>query len=153
MRTDGDEEETPLEQVVAGVVIGAILLTAFTLLALDVAWFWVVFPVGFAGLLPAALGLVKLYERRRARRRERDAPSAAEAALATLRDRYARGELTEAEFEEKVDRLLRTESVAEASEYVREARARREPEGGTARDGRTEPDGETDRSTETERAE
>jgi uncharacterized membrane protein len=36
-----------------------------------------------------------------------------ETALQTLRERYARGELTDEEFERKLERLLETETVAE----------------------------------------
>ncbi|MFO7927322.1 SHOCT domain-containing protein [Natronomonas sp.] len=39
--------------------------------------------------------------------------------LQTLRDRYARGELSDAEFDRKLDRLLETETIDEVSEYRR----------------------------------
>lgn len=59
-------------------------------------------------------------ERRHA---ERDASGeSTKDALETLRDRYARGELTEAQFERKLDRLLETESVEDAETYRRRAR-------------------------------
>jgi uncharacterized membrane protein len=122
--TGEDEDDTPLQEVVAGVVIGLILLTAFTLLALGYPFFWVVFPVGFAGVLPAAIGLTKLYERRKRRERDSDQADETETALETLRRRYATGEIDEAEFERRVERLLGTETVADADEYVREARER-----------------------------
>jgi len=111
-----EDDDTPLEQTVGGLVVGGILLVAFGLLALGVPWFWIAFPVGFAGVLPAAIGLVRLYERRKDDA-EDDQPAEQEAALATLRERYARGELTEAEFERKVERLLETETVADAREF------------------------------------
>ncbi|KPN30422.1 hypothetical protein SY89_01155 [Halolamina pelagica] len=38
-----------------------------------------------------------------------DAPAGNDDPVATLRDRYARGELTESEFERRLDRLLETE--------------------------------------------
>ncbi|WP_416840139.1 SHOCT domain-containing protein [Haloferax sp. DFSO52] len=41
-----------------------------------------------------------------------------EAALHTLRERYAGGELTDAEFETKIQRLLETETVESAREYA-----------------------------------
>ncbi|WP_411967416.1 SHOCT domain-containing protein [Haloferax sp. YSSS75] len=41
-----------------------------------------------------------------------------EAALHTLRERYADGELSDAEFETKIQRLLETESVDSAREYA-----------------------------------
>ncbi|MFP8888920.1 SHOCT domain-containing protein [Natrialbaceae archaeon A-CW2] len=108
-----DEGETPLEQIAAGVTIGAILAVAFGLLALGVSWFWIVFPIGFAGVLPAVMGLVKLYERRQ----EQEAPEEDEDPLEALRERYARGELSDAEFERKLDRLLETESPADARRF------------------------------------
>jgi uncharacterized membrane protein len=43
-------------------------------------------------------------------------------ALDTLRDRYARGELTEEQFERKLDRLLETETVENAEAYRDRAR-------------------------------
>jgi|AntDeeMinimDraft_5_1070356.scaffolds.fasta_scaffold13931_2 uncharacterized membrane protein len=38
-------------------------------------------------------------------------------ALATLRERYARGELTDEQFEQKLDRLLETETPENAAEW------------------------------------
>lgn len=49
-------------------------------------------------------------------------------ALETLRDRYARGELTDAQFERKLDRLLETETIENADEWRRSAREHRERE-------------------------
>ncbi|WP_101295624.1 SHOCT domain-containing protein [Halegenticoccus soli] len=142
--TDGgrenEEADSPLEQVVGGVVIGLILLTAFGLLAAGYDWFWVVFPVGFAGLLPAAVGLVRWYERRNRRERPREGRRAAERdrALATLRDRYARGEIDDEEFERRLDRVLSTETLADAA-TERDRRGRGAP-------GRVGPDtGDSDR--------
>jgi len=112
-----DDDDTPLEQTVGGLVVGGILLVAFGLLALGVPWFWIAFPVGFAGVLPAAIGLVRLYERRKDDAAADEKRTEQEDALATLRERYARGELTEAEFERKVERLLETETVADARAF------------------------------------
>jgi uncharacterized membrane protein len=114
---DGDEE-TPLQQVAAGLAIGTTLLVAFGLLALDYRFFWIAFPVGFAGLLPLAVGLARLYERRLERGRTAAAPDDREVALARLRERYAEGEIDEAEFEERVERLLQTENVDDARAYL-----------------------------------
>jgi hypothetical protein len=47
-----------LALVVSGIITLLTLGTAFGLLALDVEFFWVAFPVGFGGVLPIALGLV-----------------------------------------------------------------------------------------------
>jgi 3-hydroxyacyl-CoA dehydrogenase len=56
--------------------------------------------------------------------------SETEDALETLRDRYARGELTDEEFERRVERLLETESVSDAVGFRSETAqsAGREPE-------------------------
>jgi uncharacterized membrane protein len=39
--------------------------------------------------------------------------------LRTLRDRYARGELTDEEFDRRLDRLLETETIEDVAEYRR----------------------------------
>ncbi|WP_324665128.1 SHOCT domain-containing protein [Haloarcula sediminis] len=102
------EDQDALETVIAGGVTALTLTTAFGLLFAGVPWFWVAFPVGFGGLLPMAMGATRLYQRRQ----ESGGQSADEDdALATLRDRYARGELTDAEFERQVERLLETEDA------------------------------------------
>ena len=107
MADDGDEDQ-PLEQIAAGAVTALTLTVAFGLLFLGVPYFWVAFPVGFGGLLPMAVGAARLYQRRQATAPTDDAE---DDAIATLRDRYARGELTDAEFERQVERLLETEDV------------------------------------------
>jgi hypothetical protein len=48
--------------------------------------------------------------------RDRDDDSAPDS-LATLRDRYATGELTDEQFEHKVDQLLQTETPEKAAEW------------------------------------
>ncbi|MFP8955983.1 SHOCT domain-containing protein [Natrialbaceae archaeon A-CW3] len=124
-----EDEDTPLQEIAAGVTIGLILTVAFGLLALGVSWFWIVFPIGFAGVLPAVMGLVKLYERRHERERAGEDESDADP-LDQLRDRYARGELTDAEFERKLDRLLETESHEGAKRAARgDSRVADEQEG------------------------
>ncbi|WP_224270019.1 SHOCT domain-containing protein [Haloprofundus salinisoli] len=134
---DDEDDESPLEQVVAGVVIALIFLVGFGLLALGNPWFWVAFPVGFAGLLPAAIGLARWYEHRRERdETERGHRSESEAddidrALATLRERYARGELDEEAFEYHLERLLSTETTGDARS---ELRRRRESASATERE-------------------
>jgi hypothetical protein len=101
----------PLVGAVAGGVTLLVLAVAFSLHALDVGWAWVVYPLGFGGLLPLALGIAGRYGRNRA------VPSDSRGeALATLRERYVRGELDETGFEERVERLLETETVADARE-------------------------------------
>ena len=123
MPDDGTDEGTPLEQVVAGAIVALTFLVGFGLLAIGYPWFWIAFPVGFAGVLPAAIGLVRLYESRMAAGGDPEAD-----ALGSLRERYARGEIDEAEFEERLELLLETESVSEAEAYATRREAERERE-------------------------
>jgi len=123
-----DDEDSPLEELVAGVVMGLIFLVGFGLLALGEWWFWIVFPVGFAGVLPAAVALVRIYESRRGDDTEVSGTTETEDALETLRRRYATGELSEEEFEAKVERLLETETVADAHKTAASRRTAREGE-------------------------
>jgi len=51
------------------------------------------------------------------------------AALETLRERYARGEIDELEYERRLEDLLETESVGEARDYVRDRRPGRSTDG------------------------
>jgi len=109
---------------VAGLTTLVILAVAFGAMALGVPYFWVAFPVGFGGVLP----LVLAYTGRREREADPAAAGAGAAAdaddeaLETLRRRYARGELTDAAFERRVQRLLETETVAEATTWTRSKR-------------------------------
>jgi len=120
-----DDTGTPLEQVAAGVTTALILLVAFGLLALDVSWFWIVFPVGFGGILPAVMGLLRYYQQ------SDDTDDAADSddPVEALKDRYARGEIDDAEFERRLEELLGTASdvtVDEARSTVTEHEAPRE---------------------------
>lgn len=94
--------------VVAGVVSMAILAVGLGGLALGVPYAWVVFPVGYGGVLPLALALV----RRRESSTTAPEPRSEDTPLATLRERYARGEIDEDEFERRVEGLIETESDA-----------------------------------------
>ena len=48
---------------------------------------------------------------------ETSSKPSSEDALAVLRERYARGELTEAEFERRLEALLETETIGQAAGY------------------------------------
>jgi uncharacterized membrane protein len=114
-QTGDDDEASPIEAIAAGAVGIITLGVAFGLLALGQSYFWVAFPVGFGGGMPLAIGLVRWYESRvDADESTRQSHDETDTALANLRDRYARGELTDEEFENRVERLLETESVADA---------------------------------------
>ena len=111
-------EETPLEAVAAGVVTVLTLTVGFGLLAVGYPFFWVAFPIGFGGGMPLAIGLARWYQSREEQSGGDDPLGRDEEALARLRERYARGELTDEEFERQVSRLLETESVVDAREFA-----------------------------------
>jgi hypothetical protein len=106
-----------------------VLGTGLTTLFLGVDWFWVVFAVGFAVFVP----IVSLLADDDDVLEETDAmldglgpspnPSpadtGAEDALTTLRARYARGELTDAQFERKLAALLETETFEDVEDRTR----------------------------------
>ena len=58
----------------------------------------------------------------------RDDDSSPGDALQTLRERYAAGELTDEQFERKLDRLLETETLEDVQERVQRRRAERQSE-------------------------
>jgi hypothetical protein len=136
-----------LPGVVAGVITLAVLTVAFGAMALGVPYFWVAFPVGFGVVLPVAVGLAGRFEASSARtgtptpRPSDDAAGPVadrdevvhDEALQTLRGRYARGELDEAEFERRVERLLETETVQQAADWTR-ADSRRPARDGSGTD-------------------
>jgi uncharacterized membrane protein len=97
--------------LVSGVITALTLGTAFGLLALDVGYFWVVFPLGFGVVLPAALGAV-IHARTTAGNRDGNAGESNSAdPLAELRGEYARGEISEEEFERRLDTLIESEET------------------------------------------
>lgn len=117
-----EDDDDPLAETVSGAVTGLTLLVAFALMFAGFEFFWVVFVVGFGGVLPMSLGLVKYY------RPDEESPARSEPtsrrstetedALEELRHRYARGELSDEEFDRRVERLLETESVYDARKYA-----------------------------------
>ncbi|MFC6717339.1 SHOCT domain-containing protein [Natrialbaceae archaeon GCM10025810] len=60
-------------------------------------------------------------------------------ALETLRDRYAAGELTDEQFERKLERLLETETLEDADEWVRGREWERERDRGPDRERPADP--------------
>lgn len=130
--TDG-EDDAPIVQLAALAVLGVGLAALF----LGYSWFWMVFALGFAVFVPAVKLATDAFgadaetdaeTRSRGARETRDAPESKQDALDTLRDRYARGDLSDEEFERKVERLLETETPESAREHVsRESERRREP--------------------------
>jgi uncharacterized membrane protein len=117
----GSLQESPLAPLVSAVVTVFTLLLAFGLMSLGVEDFWVVFVVGFGGVLPVSLGVLSYRHRQTGGTTTTDTRSGtdaeAEAALEELRLRYARGEFTDAEFEHRVERLLETTSAPETRQF------------------------------------
>lgn len=133
-----DDEENALVKLTSLVVLGLGLTSLF----LGFEWFWLVFVVGFAVVVPIVkvvtdellgdsptAGTAAERDRqtsgadRRTADRERwtdpdGGPESARDALDTLRERYARGDLSEAEFERKVENLLGTETPESARRHV-----------------------------------
>ncbi len=110
-----------------GLTSFGVLGVGLAALFLGVEDFWLVFVLGFGVLVPMVATLTgesdadrrDTTESRTARRVDDDAESPSKQdALDTLRDRYARGDLTEAEFERKVEVLLDTETTESARERV-----------------------------------
>lgn len=113
--------QSPLATVVSSAVTTGTLLVAFTLLALDVEQFWVTFVVGFGVVLPTALAAVRATEadgeettRHTGPRAELHTESGTAQALEDLRERYARGEMGDEEFERRLERVLERESRADS---------------------------------------
>jgi uncharacterized membrane protein len=130
---DDSSTDDPDERLAAAAVTLLTLLVAFGGLALGVPFWWVAFPVGFGGVLPLVVALVR---RREGRERTAERTERSDA-LEQLRSRYARGEIDEAEFERRVEGLLETETDADAEAYAdRQTRERTEPatEAGTERE-------------------
>jgi len=92
----------------AGIVSMLVLAVGLGGLALGIDWAWIAFPVGYGGVLPLAVGRAKA-RARRGTGGGNERPAAGEDPLTTLRERYARGEIDDVEFERRVERLVETE--------------------------------------------
>jgi uncharacterized membrane protein len=128
--------------VAGGLTTLAILAVAFGAMALGVPYFWVVFPVGFGGVLPLVVAATARRDRATGRASTgADAPGTgseadeADEALAALRARYARGDLDEAEFERRLEVVLETETVGDAVGWTRPWSARDSDAAGDATPG------------------
>jgi hypothetical protein len=164
---------TPTERArenLTGILVFVILGAGFVALFAGVSWFWMIWVLGFAVLLPIVGILTGEADEDAvdpgrtarepvgpARDRVRDAPDVGpghdrdgrdpgtdvEDALDTLRSRYARGDLSDEQFERKLEALLDTETPEAARERV----GRR----ATEREGATAGDADADRELDYER--
>lgn len=126
-----DSGDDPLVPMVVFGVLGA----GFVALFLGVEWFWTIWVLGFAVLLPMVAVLSDHYgpflggsrDRNRSRTREvEDGRSEEETALEALKRRYAEGEIDEAEFERRLERLVENETVEDVER--RHGERERDPE-------------------------
>jgi hypothetical protein len=123
---------------------------AFGALFLGISNWWVAFIVGYGFVLPAVAMLERDDEEGRRNTDASTTPTSTSStpttadrtgrtdsthreeskgdALETLRDRYARGELSEEQFEAKLERLLETETLEDARDTVDRSRRNR-PDG------------------------
>jgi uncharacterized membrane protein len=125
---------TRLRANAVGVVSMLVLGLGFVAMAANVEGFWLVWVLGFAVVVPVVSMLTGGDENRRSRSgrsrsRERqstgdDERETVDDALATLRDRYARGELSDEAFERKLEALLETETPETARDAVERRRER-----------------------------
>ena len=110
-----------------GVASMLVLTVGLAALFLDQSWFWVVFVVGFAGIVPLVAVLSKDDDEsgEPSETPHNGAETTEESrteALETLRERYARGELTHDELERKLEALMETESPEQAEQRVERER-------------------------------
>ncbi|MFC6940981.1 SHOCT domain-containing protein [Salinirubellus sp. GCM10025818] len=124
---------TDLTGVLAVLILGLGLADLFLNLVPGVD-FWVIFVVGYAVVLPlVAIALGEDEDdygtdREEGDGRKRVEEEEGESPLERLKRRYAAGELSDEEFEHRLERLLETEDEASAAEYLRRERRGREPE-------------------------
>lgn len=100
-----------LPALAAIVVSACTLAVAFGALALDSSWFWVAFPVGFGGVLPLAVGAAQYWVE--ATDGDEVSGDTADDPLSILHAQYVDGELSEEEFERRVERVLESDADGE----------------------------------------
>ena len=118
-----------LTGVVALLVLGVGLADLF-LDILPFVEFWVVFIIGYAVVLPiVAIALDETDESVAAPEPtpDRTDEQEQEDALERLKRRYAEGEISDEEFERRLERLLETEDESAAADYLRRERSTGDP--------------------------
>lgn len=117
-----------LREEAVGVASLLILGAGFAAMFAGQSWFWMVWVVGFAVVLPIvgiALGEGTEGTTPIEDADTEDADETEADALEALKRRYADGELTETEFEARLERLLETEDPEAAREYLASERRER----------------------------
>lgn len=97
-----------------------VLLTlgaGFVAMAAGMPYFFLIWVLGFAVVLPIAGILFPEDDADSELAEDKQIADVSTDPLTSLRDQYARGDLTDEEFERKLDRLLETESPENASEW------------------------------------
>lgn len=116
------DADDPVVGAVALLVLGAGLGSLFGVPILEAVDFWVIFVIGYAVVVPL-VSLLRGWDGASATTPQaEDAADASEdasaddvdAALDRLRDRYARGDLSDEQFERKLEALLETETPEDA---------------------------------------
>jgi len=131
---DGDD---PVVGAVALGVLGAGLGSLFGVPILEAVEFWVIFAIGYAVVVP----VVSLLRGRgdassepvRTDRSEGAPEADVDAALDRLRERYAGGDLSDEQFERKLEALLETETPEGARERLEREAGPDAPDGDTER--------------------
>lgn len=124
VRTGARSGESWREKAVPVAAILTLGLGIFAFL-LGFEWFWMVFVLGWIVVVPILAVLFDESEDDMALD-DRSSGSDRQDALETLRDRYARGELDDVEFERRVEKLLENESIEQVEERVEKERERAE---------------------------
>lgn len=110
-------DDTAVKSLVVSVVTVGTLAISLFLLAVGFELFWLTLMLGFAGVLPVALTAVENYERETNSTEEL---SDREQSLERLKRKYVKGEISEAEFDRRVEKLVKTETVSDAEAYVQQ---------------------------------
>lgn len=123
-------------QNLTGIVAMLVLGAGFVALFAGIDYFFLVWLLGYTVLVPIIAMLAEDHEGERESERDTAYETGTEKrstqpqedesvtdALSTLRERYARGELTDEQFERKLDRLLETETPERAVEWRERERA------------------------------
>ena len=88
----------------------------FVAMVAGMPYFWLIWVLGFAVVLPI-LGILFSEDEANSELADERGTDVSSDPLTSLRDQYARGDLTDEEFDRKLDRLLETESPENAAEW------------------------------------